>query len=415
MDVTGGGVASTGPAQQVAGSTALAADTSTASWAAGSWWQQLQPASWRGVRFFLDAGDTRAGRRVALHEYPYRDDAWAEDLGKLPRRFAIQGWLDLAHDVYQQRNAIIAACEQPGPGTLVHPTLGSVQCVLLEFATMDRRERGRFVEISLSFIIAGSVLYPSTALATGQAVTGACANLNAASARDLATALPAAAPPGAAAGVQSFTGQAVASVHDPALIFGAVAGLQGVYGRFSVGNRSTLLPPDMTASLALAAATTARTAVTVAASALGPRGGRPMTTQSDAFAAAAVNSRAAQPPPTIPPMPSRLLLPLAGWQPPPIRGRKRAIAARKRVLPPRRSRATSDAPRAPRWGPLHRLTIRRAIRTRRRRGSPCAPPWIPRRRPAPTPDGTRAIRRSETSGPPSRSTLRCAGLTSRGW
>jgi DNA circularisation protein N-terminus len=47
-------------------------DTSTASWASGSWSQQLQPGSWRGVPFVLDSGDTAAGRRVAIHEYPYR-------------------------------------------------------------------------------------------------------------------------------------------------------------------------------------------------------------------------------------------------------------------------------------------------------------------------------------------------------
>ena len=47
-----------------------------------------------GVGFVLDAGDTAAGRRVAIHEYPYRDDAWAEDLGKLPRRFSIQAFRD---------------------------------------------------------------------------------------------------------------------------------------------------------------------------------------------------------------------------------------------------------------------------------------------------------------------------------
>ena len=125
-----------GPLTQTAGLT-LTPDTSSTSWLQGSWWQQLQPGSWRGVGFVMDAAENRAGRRVAVHEYPYRDTVWAEDLGRLPRRFAFQAFL-VGDDVYQQRNAMILACEQPGEGTLVHPTLGAVQCVLLDFTTTER-------------------------------------------------------------------------------------------------------------------------------------------------------------------------------------------------------------------------------------------------------------------------------------
>ena len=163
-------------------------DSSGTSWSGGSWAQQLQPGPWRGVGFVLDAGDTAAGRRVAIHEYPYRDTAWAEDLGKLPRRFSIQAYLT-GDDVYQQRDAMVAACEQPGPGTLVHPTLGSIQCVLLEFQVTDRRERGRYIEVQFSFILAGDVQFPSSLTATLQNVGAAIDGLNLASASDLGSAL----------------------------------------------------------------------------------------------------------------------------------------------------------------------------------------------------------------------------------
>jgi len=237
-------------------------DNSSASWSEGAWQQQLQPGSWRGVGFVLDAGATAAGRRIAIHEYPYRDDAWAEDLGKLPRHFSIQAYLT-GDDVYLQRNAMITACEQPGPGTLVHPTLGAIQCVLLEFQTIDRRERGRYVEIQFTFILAGDVQYPSSFMATLQNVTSAAGNLNFASASDLGATLQGLGGVASAAfnGVAQFTSLATGAVNDAARVVNSVRGLQGYFGRFDTGSRSTLQPVTATVQTALAATTTARTAV----------------------------------------------------------------------------------------------------------------------------------------------------------
>lgn len=250
-----------GLATQVVG-TARTIDNSGASWADGEWWQQLQPGSWRGCGFVLDAGQTAVGRRIALHEYPYRDDVWPEDLGKLPRRFSVQAFL-VGDDVYQQRDAMIAACEQSGQGTLVHPTLGSIQCVLLEFSTTDRRERGRYVEVILTFIRAGDVLYPTTAIATAQAITSAASALNLASQADLGAALGAISiiPQSATGCVPQFTALATSGVDDASRIVGSVRGLQGFYGRFANGSLSTLQPSTATVSGLLSAATTSRSAV----------------------------------------------------------------------------------------------------------------------------------------------------------
>lgn len=237
-------------------------DNSGNSWAGGEWWQQLQPGSWRGVGFVLDAGQTGAGRRVAIHEYPYRDDVWVEDLGKLPRRFSVQAFL-VGDDVYSQRDAMLSAVEQSGTGTLVHPTLGSISCVLMEFSVTDRRERGRFVELQFSFILAGDVQYPSTSIATGDAITSACSALNSAAKGDLGSALSSIGNVASSAisGVSQFTGMAVSAVNDASRVVGAVRGLQGTFGRFSNGSLSTLQSANATVSGLLSAATTTRTAV----------------------------------------------------------------------------------------------------------------------------------------------------------
>lgn len=254
-----------GAATQVAGF-ANTIDNSGNSWAGGEWWQQLQPGSWRGCGFVLDAGQTAAGRRIALHEYPYRDDVWPEDLGKLPRRFGVQAFL-VGDDVYQQRDAMLAACEQSGSGTLVHPTLGSISCVLLEFSVTDRRERGRYVELQFTFIQSGDIRYPSTAIAIGQSITSATSALNAASQSDLGDALDplGTLPQAATAAVPQFTGMATSAVSDATRILGAVKGLQGFYGRFANGSLSTLQSSTATVPGLLSAATTSRSAVFAAA------------------------------------------------------------------------------------------------------------------------------------------------------
>jgi prophage DNA circulation protein len=242
-------------------------DTSGLSWGSGAWFQQLQPGSWRGVGFVLDAGDTAAGRRVAIHEYPYRDDAWAEDLGKLPRRFAIQAFI-VGDDCYQQRDAMLRAVEQSGAGTLVHPTLGSVQCVLLEFACADRRERGRVVELQFSFIVAGDVKYPTTATATGQSVLAFAAKLTGASASDLGSTLKSIGNVAkeVTSTVSHYAGIAMGVVGDATRIFNSVRGLAGFHGRYATGSRSTLQPVTATIQSVLGAATTARTLVNSTAS-----------------------------------------------------------------------------------------------------------------------------------------------------
>jgi prophage DNA circulation protein len=214
------------------------------------------------VGFVLDAGQTKAGRRVAIHEYPYRDTAWSEDLGLLPRRFTVEAYLT-GVDVYQQRDAMLKACEQPGAGTLIHPTLGSLQCVLLDFTVTDRRERGRYVEVALSFILAGDVRYPSTALSTGDAITSAGAALKAASKGDLGGVLASVTSSvhDVTSAVGKYTSIAGTMVNDASRVFGAVRGLSGFFGRFSTGSRSTLLPVTATIQSALGAATKARTLV----------------------------------------------------------------------------------------------------------------------------------------------------------
>ncbi|MEC5321132.1 DNA circularization N-terminal domain-containing protein [Brenneria populi subsp. brevivirga] len=96
------------------------------------WNDHLQSASFRGVPFAVVSADGSFGRRQAVHDYPYRDTPWVEDMGRSTRKITIRGFivqsslLYTASDVFTQRDSLIAACETGESGTLVHPTLGEL-------------------------------------------------------------------------------------------------------------------------------------------------------------------------------------------------------------------------------------------------------------------------------------------------
>lgn len=120
----------------------------------------LRPASWRGVPFGLTASSARVGRRLAQHEYPFRDSVWLEDTGKLPPSFQVQGFLVSDSRIYGggsvqgQIARMQAAAEATGQGLLSHPTRGPLQLDLLGLIINERFEDGigAYAELEFSFI-----------------------------------------------------------------------------------------------------------------------------------------------------------------------------------------------------------------------------------------------------------------------
>lgn len=91
---------------------------------------KLQPASFRGVKFFVEDTGMAFGRRVYRAEFPYRDKPFIDDMGKKARDYTVNAFLletDDRSDLFKQRNALIDALEKSGPGTLIHPRLGALR------------------------------------------------------------------------------------------------------------------------------------------------------------------------------------------------------------------------------------------------------------------------------------------------
>lgn len=129
-----------------------------------SFFEQLLPASFRDLPFFVFGGQARFGRRNAMHEYPFRDAPWIEDLGRQSRRISMTGFITKGETVIAQRKRFIEAAEKPGDGVLIHPTLGRMVVSLMEFESIERWDRGSFFELNFTFVEAGKRQFPDEAV-----------------------------------------------------------------------------------------------------------------------------------------------------------------------------------------------------------------------------------------------------------
>ena len=242
----------------------------------GPWADARLTASWRGVAFLVRESELRFGRRQAMHEYPFRDTVWVEDLGQATRIVAFRGFL-VGDDVDDQLQGMLAAAEAPGNGTLVHPTLGTLTASLLEpIVARDAMEQGRVWSLEFVFVAGAERVYPNAADDTQDAVGAAADDATAAVAGSFAsvgTTLQTVVSTVSAGitdaqqvieGVQSTVSDFVDTVSELAADVGTVsslAGLNGNYGRFSLGARLAAIPGLTNATVALENANAAAAAV----------------------------------------------------------------------------------------------------------------------------------------------------------
>jgi prophage DNA circulation protein len=218
-----------------------------------SFFGQLQQASFGGVPFGVLGADATFGRRQAVHQYPFRDQPWVEDLGKSVRRINLTGFLIEnsaiygGGDVISQREALIAVAESPGASTLIHPTLGRLNVNAANVTVSERWDHGRYFEVRFVFIEAGQREFPSVVQATGNAVSSCSDLLDLAAAGDFASSLASTIDLGRpiidtmTQTVGSWASLADGVVNDATSLFGMVQDLSGTVGRFAAGASSGFL------------------------------------------------------------------------------------------------------------------------------------------------------------------------------
>lgn len=139
-----------------------------------AWKDRLETASFRGVRFHIESENASIGRRVQTHEFPNRDKPYSEDLGKVALRPNITAYV-IGDDCLAQRDRLIEALNTPGPGTLIHPTLGELTvCVTDQIKVSTASNEGRMVRFDLHFVEAGELAYPQADAATASILASSC-------------------------------------------------------------------------------------------------------------------------------------------------------------------------------------------------------------------------------------------------
>lgn len=124
-----------------------------------SWLDRLQPASFRNVTFLWEQVEKSGGRRVVVHEYPFQDEPYAEDLGLKYNEFKLNAYF-IGKNYDQKAIAFEKVLEQKGEGELVTPLQGSMQAQLMTWTRTDTTVQGGIARFQLTFIRTGQVRYP---------------------------------------------------------------------------------------------------------------------------------------------------------------------------------------------------------------------------------------------------------------
>lgn len=121
-----------------------------------AWRDELRPASFRGISFFVREARTETGKLADEHVFPSRGAAEqavrVAELGRGPRRFSLEAYV-VGDDYIERRDALEAALAEPGPGRLVHPYRGErTVSILGAIATAESKADGGRATISFSCV-----------------------------------------------------------------------------------------------------------------------------------------------------------------------------------------------------------------------------------------------------------------------
>ncbi|MGY2732394.1 DNA circularization protein [Sphingomonas sp. UYP23] len=209
----------------------------------------LLPATFRGVPFVVTNDSVSVGRRQAVHQYPGRDEPWAEDMGRTARRFRLRGFIatgsirTVGGPIQLQRLLLLAALEKEGSGTLTHPTLGILNISVLNSEIEQDLGAGRMSNISLEFVESGKRSFPSL-LVSGSKLLSKLAGIVTIAMDLVAVASIVSKAIGGKAAAASTSKTYAASVviagADATSLVHLAAQLPGDFGRFSAGANAGL-------------------------------------------------------------------------------------------------------------------------------------------------------------------------------
>ena len=112
------------------------------------WDDNYKQGSFRGVEFKEQSYSETGGRRIVTNKYPERDKIDYDDLGDDEDVLSLDLYV-IGDDVWEQREALKAALREPGPGNLVHPSLGTFEVVIDTWSCSERETVGRIAKFQV--------------------------------------------------------------------------------------------------------------------------------------------------------------------------------------------------------------------------------------------------------------------------
>lgn len=131
------------------------------------WNQEIHKASFRGVVFEVDTATVQFGRRGTIHQFPFKDIPFAEDVGRQARVINITAFVD-GDNYINRRNDLIKKIEDiDTPGTLILPTMGAIRVKPTADCNVTfNQRRGGIEAFTLKFVEAGKQEFPKATLNT---------------------------------------------------------------------------------------------------------------------------------------------------------------------------------------------------------------------------------------------------------
>jgi prophage DNA circulation protein len=134
-----------------------------------AWRDTLSDPSFRGVPFKVSERAFKVGRRGPDHEYPRRDEPYAEDMGLSAGPWLIRAFVN-GPDYPAERDALIEACARKGPGELVDRWRDVEQVVCRGCTLTESSDEGGIARFSLNFVKAGRNASPGQFVTRGQLI-----------------------------------------------------------------------------------------------------------------------------------------------------------------------------------------------------------------------------------------------------
>lgn len=141
-----------------------------------TWRDQMLPASFRGISFLIPQASVPVGMKVQLHEFPQRDEPYAEQMGKQAQVHRLVCWI-IGDDCFERRDKFMEALETPGAGELVHPWLGRMQVKAGEAELTHDFKQGGMAAFAVTFYPDIPLKFPTAKVNTQQQVVKASDSL----------------------------------------------------------------------------------------------------------------------------------------------------------------------------------------------------------------------------------------------